>query len=67
MLFLFILLQVNAVRNVAVAKKKENANLGKNRFQMEKNSLVKFIELFKSSGYRHLRKRVLENLQNFSG
>ena len=26
----------------------------------EKNSLVKFIELFKSWGYRHLRNQVLE-------
>ena len=32
----------------------------------EKNSLVNFIELFKSWGYRHLRNRVLENLQNFT-
>ena len=31
-----------------------------------KNSLVKFIELFKSWGYRHLRIRALENLQNSS-
>ena len=31
----------------------------------EKNSLIKFMELFKSWEYRHLPHRVLENLQNF--
>ena len=31
-------------------------------FYTEKNSLVKFIELCKSWGYRHLRNRVLQNL-----
>ena len=29
-----------------------------------KNSSIKFIKLFKSWGYRHLRNRVLENLRN---
>ena len=32
----------------------------------EKNSAIKFIELFKSWGYRHLWNWVLENLKNFS-
>ena len=32
----------------------------------EKNSLVKFVEPFKSWGYRHLRNQVLEYFQNFS-
>ena len=27
---------------------------------------IKFIELFKNWGYKHLRSRVLENLQDFS-
>ena len=31
----------------------------------EENSSIKFIELFMSCGYRHLRNRVLENSQNF--
>ena len=35
-------------------------------YYTEKNTLIKFIELFKSWGYRHLRNRVLENLKNFS-
>ena len=35
-------------------------------YSMKKNNSVKFIEVFKSLGYRHLRNRVLENLQNFS-
>ena len=33
----------------------------------KKNSLVKFIELFMSQGYRHLQNKVLENSQNFPG
>ena len=35
-------------------------------FVHEKNSSIKFIELCKSSEYRHLLNKVLENLQNFS-
>ena len=45
---------------------REHVNKSLEKFMYrEKNSLVKFLEVFKSWGYRHLRNRVLQILQNF--